>query len=107
MNNIEQNSLRIAELKDAIGDVTDRWELIEFFSSYDGLMPLVFECNNPENWKTFAMLITIGIDYTCIDKSDEKFWQNIGTWKFERNNEQSKIEAIQLAVIKYLELKNA
>ena len=106
MNNIEQNALRIAELKDAIGDVTDRRELIEFFSSYDGLMPLVFECNKSE------LDMTIDIDMNDVIVTQYKSnHKNIFTYGIYQENEFIKsentfIEAIQLAVIKYLELKS-
>ena len=99
MNNIEQNALRIAELKDAIGDVTDRWELIEFFSSYDGLMPIVFECNGGEHYG-----ITINWSVRLTDKTNGK--NLYYDFRVGLKTETEFIESIQQACIKYLELKN-
>ncbi len=108
MNNLETNALRIAELLDATGDVSDRWELIDKFSSYNGLMPIVFECNTGDN------LLAIRFDEDKVDLLRNNKWIKFdpsdgGLYQVdyeEEPNENFFIEALQLACIKYLELKN-
>ena len=60
-------------------------------------MPIVFECN-------------LGISFGIIIRSDEVVLHEYGTAKYyymcEYITEPEFIEALQLAVIKYLELRN-
>ena len=122
MNNLETNALRIAELMEWKYQYTDRWSRIEtyskneltkssvelkrLFSSYNGLMPIVFECNQSSN--------DITIDIDCNDvvltqyNSNYKLVCTYGIYGEQTfiKTEETFIEAIQLAVIKYLELKN-
>ena len=103
MNNLEQNALRIAEL---IGykKVLDMYckngqsfheHKIETFSSYNGLMPIVFECNKSD------------IDYPInINPSQVRAYPGDGLDIYSYNTESEFTEALQQAVIKYLELKN-
>ena len=74
--------------------------LIMWFSSYQGLMPIMFECNNSEN---FCMDIQYGKVFITklIDIDDTEII------RYNYKTEPEFIEAIQLAVIKYLELKDA
>ena len=122
MNNLETNALRIAELMGWKYQYTDRWSRIEtyskneltkssvelkrLFSSYNGLMPIVFECNQSSN--------DITIDIDCNDVVLTQYNSNYklvctyginGEQTFIKT-EETFIKAIQLAVIKYLELKN-
>ena len=97
MNNLETNALRIAELMGH--DLSEQcWHyiLIESFSHYDYLMPIVFECN-------------AGILFGIIIKPDEVVLHEYGTAKYyymcEYAAEPEFIEALQLTCIKYLELK--
>lgn len=127
MTNIEQNAMRIAELIgndnedgcNAYERVIDccgytEWILnenkaiIKTFSSYQGLMPIVFECNTGFN--TFA--IRIGENqiqllrnnkYVEFDHGDGGIYHDACE---DEPLEFLFIEKIQLAVIKYLELKN-
>jgi hypothetical protein len=112
MNNIEKNAIRIAELigykrtDDGIYVLHDRftcsqYKLIEGFSSYEGLMPIVFESRRTDS----KYFISIGNDYIALD-SHINGWINETSVTYNRNSEPELIEAIQLACIKYLELKN-
>lgn len=85
MINIEKNALRIAELLEY-----DKWRLDNIqdvlicrYTAYDYLMPIVFECTNS------------CYNYVVSDLSI-----------FDYDTEHEFIEAIQLVIIKYLELKN-
>ena len=113
MNKLEQNALRIAELmgykatkdnkyfthtKKQYQRAIDYNELINSFSFYSGLMPIVFECNNNTNMEIHIYPPTVQLlgykKYVFgyknnLDKTEPEF-----------------IEAIQECVIKYLELKN-
>ena len=127
MNNLETNALRIAGLMgwrynpifqqntldcntyfaDAV-KISSNDELIELYSSYNGLMPIVFECNTGDN------LFAIRFDEDKVDllrnnKRIEFDPSDGGLYQVdyeEEPNENFFIEALQLAVIKYLELKN-
>ena len=103
MNNIEQNALRIAELKYPLikGDDPNLHKLNLFgiskrYRTYEGLMPIVFECNKSN------------IDYPInINPHQITAYPGDGLDIYGYNTETEFIEAIQLAVIKYLELMNA
>ena len=109
MNNLERNALRIAELMgwssdDEGADKT----FMQVFSSYNGLMPIVFECNTGDN------LFAIRFDEDKLDLLRNNKWIEFdpsdgGLYQVdyeEEPNENFFIEALQLACIKYLELKN-
>ena len=129
MNKLETNALRIAELMgwrynpifqqntldcntyfaDAV-KISSNDELIELYSNYQGLMPIVFECNS-----VFASNVSheIGISryFVSIHIADlnqsADVVPEIDSYSFDYNfTEPEFIEALQLAVIKYLELKN-
>lgn len=99
MTKLETNALRIAELKGFIikDDPKELEYLIAKFDDYNGLMPIVFECN-------------AGILFGIIIRPDEVVLHEYGTAKYyymcDYTTEPEFIEALQLAVIKYLELKN-
>lgn len=116
MTKLEKNALRIAELNGWQYQYTDRWtrvetysknevtensiELKRLFSSYNGLMPIVFECNR-------------GDSAIKLKKHFVEFWylgdNETSHYNDYRSNyiitEPEFIEAFQLACIKYLELK--
>ena len=94
MNNLERNAIKIAEL---IGLPTTPSNTY-VFEQYNGLMPIVFECNNNTNMEIHIYPPTVQLlgykKYVFgyknnLDKTEPEF-----------------IEAIQECVIKYLELKN-
>ena len=98
MNNIEQNALRIAKLMGFIikDDLNELEYLIAKFNDYNGLMPIVFECNKSN------------IDYPInINPYRLNAYPGDGLDIYEYGTEPEFIESIQLACIKYLELKNA
>ena len=106
MNNLETNALRIAEL---IGLPTTPSNTY-VFEQYNGLMPIVFECNG-----VFASNVSheIGISryFVSIHIADlnqsADVVPEIDSYSFDYNFTEPKfIEALQLAVIKYLEIKN-
>ena len=122
MKTIEQNALRIAELMrrktripivGAFGDVIfemPNTEAVNPFMEYNGLMPLVFECNNNNDY----YYTRISID--SLDENIVSIWSYcdsqevadlVAKYGYIGESEKSFIHAIQLAVIKYLELKNA
>ena len=97
MTKSETNALRIVELLYPDIDINGIEKYKEFFSTYNGLMPIVFECNNNTNMEIHIYPPTVQLlgykKYVFgyknnLDKTEPEF-----------------IEAIQLAVIKYLELK--
>ena len=95
MTKLETNALRIVELLYPNIDINGIEKYKEFFSSYQGLMPIVFECNKSE------------IDYPInINPSQVTAYPDDAMDIYNYNSEPEFIEAIQLAVIKYLELKN-
>ena len=95
MTKSETNALRITELLYPNIDINGIEKYKEFFSSYQGLMPIVFECNKSE------------IDYPInINPSQVTAYPDDAMDIYNYNSEPEFIEAIQLAVIKYLELKN-
>ena len=110
MNKLQTNALRIIELLYPDIDINGIEKYKEFFSSYQGLMPIVFECNS-----VFASNVSheIGISryFVSIHIADlnqsADVVPEIDSYSFDYNfTEQEFIEALQLAVIKYLELKN-
>ena len=108
MNNLETNALRIIELLYPDIDINGIEKYKEFFSSYQGLMPIVFECNTGDN------LFAIRFDEDKVDLLRNNKWIEFdpsdgGLYQVdyeEEPNENFFIEAIQLACIKYLEIKN-
>ena len=98
MTKLETNALRIAEL---IGLPTTPSNTF-VFEYYDGLMPIVFECNKSDSVIKF-------------NKHYVEFWylgdNEVPHYNDYRSNhiinEPEFIEALQLACIKYLELRNA
>ena len=95
MNNLETNALRIIALLYPDIDINGIEKYKEFFSSYEGLMPIVFECNKSD------------IDYSItINPYQVKAYPCDEIDIYDYTTEPEFIEALQLAVIKYLELKN-
>lgn len=98
MNNIQTNALRIAELMGySLDNIDFKIASKELFTKYNGLMPIVFECN-----KSDLRLMILIRDYDVVFhefKTNHRALLNYTT-------EPEFIEAIQLACIKYLELKN-
>lgn len=118
MTKLQTNALRIAELMgwkynpifkqntldcntyfaDAV-KISSNEELVELFSSYNGLMPIVFECNSKS---PYGDIFNISIYYDSV----------VIYINFERDSsyyyetEPKFIEALQLACIKYLEIKH-
>ena len=92
MNNLERNAIKIAEL---IGLPTTPSNTF-VFEYYDGLMPIVFECNININYR-------IHIYEECVIFSTADGEMLLPKLKYDLEPEF--IEAIQLACIKYLELK--
>ena len=110
MNNLETNALRIAELMgwssdDEGADKT----FMQVFSSYNGLMPIVFECNGVFT-SNVSHEIEISRYFVRIHIADlnqsADVVPEIDSCSFDYNAEAEFIEAIQECVIKYLELKN-
>ena len=98
MNNLETNALRIIELLYPDIDINGIEKYKEFFSSYQGLMPIVFECNGVQDDLDIEIVIYgSGLDVHLND-------EDILITTFD--TKEGFIEALQLAVIKYLELKN-
>ena len=98
MTKLETNALRIIELLYPDININGIEKYKDFFSSYNGLMPIVFECNNNTNMEIHIYPPTVQLlgykKYVFgyknnLDKTEPEF-----------------IEAIQECVIKYLELKN-
>ena len=96
MNNIEKNALRIAEL---IGLPTNKSNTM-VFEQYNGLMPIVFECICDAR-----TLCEIRIS-SIVKLRRNINWLDGENFTFTYDTEPEFIEAIQQAVIKYLELKN-
>ena len=111
MNNLETNALRIAELMGykPFGERIDglpmgytlnnsSWatcDIIPKFIDYNGLMPIVFECNKSN------------VDYPInINPHQITAYPCDALDIYSYNTEPEFIEALQLAVIKYLEIKN-
>ena len=124
MNKLETNALRIAELMGYKYDYIDKYGerrysngspsesegyLTMWFSSYNGLMPIVFECNG-----VFASNVSHEIEisryFVRIHIADlnqpADVVPEIDSYSFDYTTEPEFIEALQLACIKYLELKN-
>lgn len=102
MNNIEQNALRIAELIKFFNNRycgQKRELLIKKFSSYDYLMPIVFECNNKS---PYGNIFNISVYYSSV----VIYIDGDRTCTYWYESEPEFIKALQLACIKYLELKN-
>ena len=100
MNNIETNALRIAELINPNRALRTFWRDADIykFSSYNGLMPIVFECNYEQDDLDIEIVIYgSGLDVHLDD-------EDILITTFD--TKEGFIQAIQLACIKYLELKN-
>ena len=96
MTKLETNALRIIELLYPDIDINGIEKYKDFFSTYNGLMPIVFECNSG-----ISFGITIRPDDIMLhDYSRNKYWFDCNYKK-----EPEFIEALQLTCIKYLELK--
>ncbi len=93
MNNLETNAIKIAEL---IGLPTTPSNTF-VFEHYNGLMPIVFKCNADINYR-------IHIYEECVIFSTADGEMLLPKLEYELEHEF--IEALQLACIKYLELKN-
>ena len=120
MNNLETNALRIAELmgfeQSAVEHILMKHEfmynkkgILDRYSDYNGLMPIVFECNS-----VFASNVSheieisryfVRIHIADLNQSADVV-PEIDSYSFDYNTEPEFIEALQLACIKYLELKN-
>lgn len=124
MSKLETNALRIAELMGWIYDYTDQYGehryskglpsesekyLIMRFSSYNGLMPIVFECNKSKDFYYPRIYInpqgydTISIFNYC---DSQELSDLVANFDYNRESEPEFIEALQLACIEYLELRN-
>ena len=111
MNNIEQNALRIAELL-GYKKVLDMYcqngqsfheHKIETFSSYNGLMDIVFES---KKFGTYSInILAVSVVFGGYRFFNE--FEAIHGKSFDTESKESFIEAIQECVIKYLEVKNA
>ena len=116
MTKLETNALRIAELKGYQDPNTEIENAViitptvmENFMRYNGLMPIVFECNS-----VFASNVSheieisryfVRIHIADLNQSADVV-PEIDSYSFDYNTEPEFIEALQLACIKYLELKN-
>ena len=121
MNNLETNAIKIAELMGvkthisimgAFGTVIGKVPntgVINKFMDYNGLMPIVCECNS-----VFASNVSheieisryfVRIHIADLNQSADVV-PEIDSYSFDYNTEPEFIEALQLAVIKYLEIKN-
>ena len=98
MTKLETNALRIVELLYPNIDINGIEKYKEFFSSYNGLMPIVFECNNNTNMEIHIYPPTVQL--LGYKKYVFGYKDNLN------KSEPEFIEAIQECVIKYLELKN-
>ena len=95
MTKLETNALRITELLYPDIDINGIEKYKEFFSSYQGLMPIVFECNKSD------------VDYPItMNPYQVKAYPGDGMDIYGYTTEPEFIEALQECVIKYLELKN-
>ena len=95
MNKLQTNALRIIEILYPDIDINGIEKYKEFFSTYNGLMPIVFECNRSY------------VDYPItMNPYQVKAYPGDEIDIYGYNTEPEFIEAIQLACIKYLELKN-
>ena len=102
MTKLETNALRIIGLLYPDIDINGIEKYKEFFSSYGGLMPIVFECNADDPISQCEIRIS------QIIRLRRRFnWLDGENFDFVFDTEPEFIHAIQLAVIKYLELKNA
>ena len=99
MTKSETNALRIVELLYPNIDINGIEKYKEFFSTYNGLMPIVFECNSNSS---YGDILNISIYYSTVVVYVDSERKNT-YWYY---TESKFIEAIQLACIKYLELKN-
>ena len=98
MTKLETNALRIIEFLYPDIDINGIEKYKEFFSSYQGLMPIVFECNYVQDDLDIEIVIYgSGLDVHLND-------EDILITTFD--TKEGFIESLQLAVIKYLELKN-
>ena len=97
MTKLETNALRIIELLYPDIDINGIEKYKQFFSSYQGLMPIVFECNSG---------ISFGITIKPNDIMLHNYTKEKYYFDFNYKKEPEFIEALQLAVIKYLEIKN-
>ena len=97
MNNLVRNAIKIAEL---IGLPTTPPNTF-VFEYYDGLLPIVFECNSShfsiiQVARLYHRNYILFVDVNDCTSNDPVYYET----------EPEFIEALQLAVIKYLKLKN-
>ena len=110
MNKLETNALRIIELLYPDIDINGIEKYKHFFSSYEGLMPIVFECiglfasNVSHEIEISRYFVRIHI--ADLNQSADVV-PEIDSYSFDYNTEPEFIEALQLACIKYLEIKDA
>lgn len=77
------------------------WYINDAHKSFDGLMDLVFECNNTQEY----MFIIIKKESVELEYSDEEFgYYDKMNWVFSTKKEF--ILALQRCIIIYLNLKN-
>ena len=111
MNKLETNALRIIELLYPDIDINGIEKYKDFFSSYQGLMPIIFEIYaskhftiNIYNWVGRCILLAHNSN-TNPNWGHEILDCN---YKYDFNRDITEpefIEALQLVCIKYLELK--
>ena len=95
MTKLETNALRIIEFLYPDIDINGIEKYKDFFSSYNGLMPIVYECNKSN------------VDYPInINPPQITAFPGNDLDIYRYDTEPEFIEALQLAVIKYLEIKN-
>ena len=98
MTKLETNALRIIEFLYPDIDINGIEKYKEFFSTYNGLMPIVFECNNNTNMEIHIYPPTVQL---------LGYKKHVFGYKDNLNKSEPEfIEAIQECVIKYLELRN-
>lgn len=115
MTNLKLNAIRIAELlgydlvvENSVavyyhsGDKIQEKTITNLFSSYNGLMPIIFECNQNSCYsvtiqKTRVILTAVLEDRVAVYYDSDKLEKKKSELEF--------VEALQTTVIKYLELK--
>ena len=104
MNNIETNALRIAELINPNRALRTFWRDADIykFSSYNGLMDIVFESKKFGTYSINILAVSVVFgEYKFFNE-----FEAIHGKSFDTKSKESFIEAIQECVIKYLEVKN-
>ena len=104
MNNIEQNALKIAKLLNPNVALRTFWKQADIykFSSYNGLMDIVFESKKFGTYSINILAVSVVFgEYRLFNE-----FEAIHGKSFDTESKESFIEAIQECVIKYLELKS-